>query len=172
MSIELYEQASKKYKPKEIKILFIAESPPYAKKGEELRYFYFENTKGDFLFRSIIEVLFPEEYQKHTYDKTKFLKLFKENGFFLIDACEYPINQNSARDKFIKDDFDKLVNKIRNLVNLKTKIILIKKNIYELLFDRLNQQGFNVINKEHLDFPSHGHQPKFKEKLKKLLKEI
>jgi hypothetical protein len=64
MSIELYEKAAKRFKPDKIKILFIAESPPFKKEGEEPRYFYFENVKGnDFLFRSIMEVLFPEEYE-------------------------------------------------------------------------------------------------------------
>jgi len=58
---------------------------------------------------------------------------------------------------------------MRGLVDGETKVILIKKNIYDLLFDRLRSQGFNVVNAEHLDFPSCGNQLKFKGKLRRLL---
>ena len=172
MSIELYEKAAKKFKPDKIKILFIAESPPFKKEGEEPRYFYFENVKGkDFLFRSIMEVLFPDEYENFKINSNKILLLnkFKEIGFFLIDACDYPINQHNNRNSFINNDFSKLIQKIETLIDKGTKIILIKKNIFELLFDRLKSRGFQVINIEHLDFPSCGNQLKFKEKLKWLL---
>ncbi|MFC1700537.1 hypothetical protein ACFLZ0_00075 [Patescibacteria group bacterium] len=172
MSIEIYEKAAKKFKPNKIKILFIAESPPFKKEGEELRYFYFENSRGkDFLFGSIMEVLFPNEYDifKTNKDKILLLDKFKENGFFLIDACDYPINQHKDRDLFINNDFPKLIQKIKTLIDNDTKIILIKKNIFELLFDKLKSHGFNVINDEHLDFPSCGNQLKFKNKLNNLL---
>lgn len=172
MSLKLYKQASEKYRPGKIRTLFVAESPPNKKEGEELRYFYFEKFKGkDFLFRSIIEVLFTEEYKLHKNDKIYLLNKLKENGFFLIDACEYPINQHQQkiRDDFVKKESEKLIIKIKNIVNEETKIILIKKNIYNILFERLKDRGFNVINKEHLDFPSCGNQRKFKDKLNKLL---
>ena len=167
----MYEKAANKYKPDKIKILFIAESPPFKKEGEALRYFYFEKVRGkDFLFRSIMEVVFPEDYIDFKVNKNKILLLneFRESGFFLIDACDYPINQHKDRDNFINNDFPKLVQKIKTLID-DTKIILIKKNIFELLSGRLKSQGFNVINAEHLDFPSCGNQLKFKNKLKRLL---
>ena len=175
MSLELYKTAAQKYNPDKIKILFIAESPPFKEEGEALRYFYFENvTKRDSLFRNIMQVLFPEEYDdfKKSKDKVPLLNKFKENGFFLIDACDYPINQykNRTRDDLINKDFPKLLQKIKTVIDDDTKIILIKKNIYVLLFYRLKSEGINVINTEHLDFPSSGHQLEFKIKLTNLLK--
>ena len=178
MSVEMYEEAAEKYKPDKIKTLFIAESPPFEKKGEEPRYFYFEDVKKrDFLFRSIMEVLFPEEYndfkesdKKATKKKVPLLKKFKEGCFFLIDACDEPINQHKNRDFFIGKDFQKLVERIKGLIHKDAEIILIKKNIFDLLFKELKDRGFNVINTGHLDFPSSGNQLKFKKKLKKLLK--
>ena len=173
MSVEMYEEAAEKYKPDKIKTLFIAESPPFAKEGEEPRYFYFEKVKKkDSLFRSIMEVLFRNEYDRFKKDKGKdkkqLLKKFKEGGFFLIDACDEPINQHKNRDFFIGNDFQKLVEKIKGLIHKDAKIILIKKNIFDLLFKELKDCGFNVINTEHLDFPSSGNQSKFKKKLKLL----
>ena len=175
MSLELYKTAAQKYKPNRIKTLFIAESPPFKEEGDELRYFYFENvTKRDSLFRNIMQVLFPEEYEdfKKSKDKVPLLNKFKENGFFLIDACDYPINQyvNRIRNNRIETDFPKLLQKIKTVIDDDTKIILIKKNIYKLLFDKLDSEGINVINTEYLEFPSSGHQLEFKTKLTNLLK--
>jgi hypothetical protein len=172
MSTERFQEAAEKYHPAKIRFLFIAESPPHVKEGVEPRYFYFEEYRGkDFLFRAIAEVLYPDEFDefKKSGDKKALLGKLSENGFFLIDACDYPINQHKDRDRFVNKDFPNLTEKIRRLVDGETKIILIKKNIYDLLFDRLRSEGFNVINSEHLDFPSCGNQLKFKEKLKRLL---
>jgi len=172
MSTERFHKAAEKYRPGRIRFLFIAESPPHVKPDVEPRYFYFEEYKGkDFLFRAIAEVLFPDEFAefKESGDKRTLLGRLRENGSFLIDACDYPINQHKDRDRFVKKDFPKLTKKMRGLVDGETKVILIKKNIYDLLFDRLRSQGFNVVNAEHLDFPSCGNQLKFKGKLRRLL---
>jgi hypothetical protein len=173
MKTDLYKEAAEKYRPNKIKILFIAESPPSIKEDEEPRYFYFEKTQCyDFLFRCIMEVLFPSEYRlfRKNNNKKRLLNKFKEIGFFLIDACEYPIDQQRNRDFFIEKEFPKLVNRIRKLIRKNTKIMLIKKNIFELLSEPLKNKGFNVINTEYLDFPSCGNQTKFKEKLTRLLR--
>ena len=76
-----------------------------------------------------MEVSFPDEYEHFKIDGNKILLLnnFKENGFFLIDACDYPINQHNDRDSFINNNFHKLTQKIENLIDDDTKIILIKK---------------------------------------------
>jgi len=59
----IYLRAAFKYKPKKIKILFIAESPPHKDEDGILRYFYFETLfSKDDLFRSITEVILPKEY--------------------------------------------------------------------------------------------------------------
>lgn len=171
-SIDVYKEAAEKYKPQNIKYLFIAESPPFIKPDQKPRYFYFEEYRGkDFLFKGITEVLFPKEYQnfRESGNKKELLTKLKENGFFLIDACNYPINQHKDRDAFINQDYPKLVQKIKLLANSKTQIILIKRNIYDLLNDPLREEGLTVANTEHLDFPSCGNQLKFKNKFKKLM---
>ena len=164
-----YKEASEKYRPDKIKILFIAESPPFYKKDEEPRYFYFEKLTGnDSLFREIMKVLYPNEHLQSKKGKIQLLKKFQKNGFFLIDACECPINQEKkkkVRNYHIEKNFPKLKEKIKKLINKDTKIILIKKNVYDLLHKKLKDEKFNVINNKFLPFPSHGHQIKFREKL-------
>jgi len=171
MNLEKYQKASEKYKPDEINILFIAESPPSRDKMGELRYFYFDDIyKGDVLLRSIMDSLFPDIYERYKVDKRYLLKTLTKHGIFLIDACEYPIDKesNKDRDYLIEKEHQHLISRLKKLADTKTKIILIKKNVYNILFERLRNEGYNVINTEHLDFPSHGNQKKFKEKLRKL----
>ncbi len=173
--VEQYKDAAEKYTPDKIKVLFVAESPPCPEKNEKPAYFYFEDGELGDLFQSIMKVLFPEDFIMF---KKKLLELFKEKGCFLIDAVEYPINQlgrDKERNPRIKEEClnlkwsDKLRNTVK--VNKETKIILIKKNIHQLLAGKLKNEGFNVLNTKHLSFPSRGHQQKFQDELNKLLKD-
>jgi len=163
-----YEKFWKPYLPEQIDILFVAESPPHIKKPP-IRYFYNRDcTKGDSLFRNLIEVLFPGEYDRN---KSEMLEKFKVNNYFLIDAVEYPINHIKSkrqRNKAVEENVDDLMNRIKRLPQPKG-IVLIKKNVYEILYQRLENEGFNVLNKEFVNFPSHGNQRIFREKISKIL---
>ena len=170
----IYEKEAMKYKPDKIKYLFIAEAPPDAdiEKGEEFRYFYFDNEafKFDYLFKNIVEILFSVKYDK--IDKKDLLVRLKSKGFFLIDAIHTPIKRglsDKKRAELINDDFPYLLEKLKKLTDKDTKIILIKKVVYNELNGRLRKLGFSIINTEMLDFPSHGNQTKFKVKFRNLM---
>ncbi len=104
-------------------------------------------------------------------DKKRLLKKFREEGFFLVDACEFPINKVVEKDKnkAISDNYENLKNRLKKCVSKSTKIILIKKNIHELLVEQLRADGFDVINDDFINFPSHGNQAIFKEKFYDIL---
>jgi hypothetical protein len=175
-----YNLAAEKYNPKiiekEIEYLFIAESPPVSENDLEPRYFYNDHLeKYDFLFKylaSVFESLHPALFRSAR-SKEDRLKCLQKLGVFLIDACDYPINQIpvNKRNKLIVKDYALLKKRIDELVTNKTNIILIKQNIYNLLKDRLCQDGYHVINKvdKCLPFPSNGNQGKFKRELKDIL---
>ena len=128
-----YKDAAEKYKPKptKLKLLFIAESPPYLNSTEELRYFYFEKLfKYDYLFKCISEVILPDDFIKlknNLVEKKDLLNQLKINGVFLIDACDFSINHLADEDanKIINDNFDKLIDNINKIISSETKIILI-----------------------------------------------
>lgn len=169
----IYKEACEDYKPDKIKVLFIAESPPFQKEKQKLRYFYFKDvTQFDSLFKNIMEVIFPNEKNR---DKGALLDKFRENCFFLIDACEYPINQHEdiirKHHILIKENLLNLKEKIETLTDAETKIILIKKNIFQLLcVDQNLNQEYNIINREYLVFPSHKNNIlTFKKQLKEML---
>jgi hypothetical protein len=175
-----YNRAAEKYNPKIIEkgidYLFIAESPPVSENDLEPRYFYNDHLeKYDFLFKylaNVFESLHPDLFHG-AQSKEDRLKCLQKLGVFLIDACNYPINQIpvNKRSKLIIKEYSVLKKRIDELVSPETKIILIKQNIYNLLKDRLCKDGYHVINKEDkcLPFPSNGNQGKFRNELKDIL---
>ena len=99
------------------------------------------------------------------------MKNLKEDGFYLIDSTDEPMESNSQSYKMkkIKESLPSLKEKIKKLVNDKTKIILISQPVYDVCFAPLNNEGFNIINTEMVDFPGSGSQARFREKLKKII---
>jgi hypothetical protein len=175
--MNIYASSAALYKPEKIKVLIVAESPPASNTTGDTRYFYFPgNTKWDYLFTAIIQVVFPDEVIviSSPADKEKLLLKFRDAGFFLIDACEYPINKmsNGQKRKEILANYPNLKERLKDFVDKQTKIILIKKNVFELLAKRLSDDGFAVINKSFINFPSHGNQRIFKEKFSSVIKEL
>ena len=170
-----FETMREKYKPELIECLFIAESPPAPSKDEfigeckDLRFFYNSSqTKRDFLFKNLMEIIFGNNFEsdyKKNKNKCYYLSQFQKKGFYLIDAVEYPINdiKDSERNIIIENNKKELIDKLNCILLTKeTPIILIKQNVYGILYTYLKKEGFNVVNTEPIPFPSHGHQKEFK----------
>ena len=163
-----------KYKPLEIKYLLIAESLP-ASNDEEIRFFYNPNQeKWDFLFESIMSVVFPDFiniYKKgHKHEN---LQRFKKAGFYMIDAVDTPINNLSEeeRNKRIELESKNKIKEISKLISSRTPVFLIKKNIFNIFYPKIKNK-YNVAHAEFLPFPSSGQQLKFKEKFKYYLYKV
>jgi hypothetical protein len=159
-----------KYKPTAVKYLLIAESPP---RSDEGRFFYNpELEKWDFLFKSIMEVIFSDFT---TGRKDEFLQRFKEEGFYLIDATDTPVNhlrKVTDRNRVIEASIEDKLEEIAGLVSKSTPIFLIKKNVFEIFHPLLKREGYYVTNDEPLPFPSRGWQPVFKEKFSRNLSAV
>jgi len=171
MSIQAIEQAREKYKPEVIRVLLVAESPPML---ETKRFFYFNNvTKGDSLFIETMKVLYQKEFsdvKELRSRKPDFLLKFKSDGLYLLDACKVPMSNSKEKEQKIRRCLPELKHEILSIASQKTPIILISKSVYDALFQKLIQDGFNVINETMIDFPGSGGQKKFREKLASLLK--
>ena len=101
-SLQHFAQASNRYLPDPIHLLFIAEAPPALRVH---RFFYFTGlTNGDTLFLELMKVLYPAEVgfagesfqlgfsiQQMRHNKANLLCRFQADGYFLIDACEQPM---------------------------------------------------------------------------------
>lgn len=168
MNKQYYIQLRNKYIPKELKIIFIAESPP--KSGK-----YFYDPSGETtepLFSYMMKCVL--NFKPKT--KEEGLRKFCEQGYFLVDATYIPVNglSNDKRNKIIEENYLELVKDLKKIINEKDiKIILIKKNVCRLLENQLLRDGFKVINKKILiPFPSRQWQNEFCKKVKQVIKEV
>lgn len=169
-------QARQKYEPTTIKYLLIAESPP----DDPERFFYYEDVKEhDHLFLGVMEALYPA--QKEAYLKSRrsdslkkdLLKQFQTDGFFLLDLLDIPIKSyiKIHGDSYAKP-VNNMVQRLQSMITLKTPIILIKENVYEILAQSLRKARFNVVNKDPIFFPAQGQQRKFQSSFQQALKAI
>lgn len=175
----LIDSARLKYRPQQIKVLFVAEAPP----ENTERFFYYERiTEKDYLFINLVRVLYPEfndnnggslqEIRKH---KPEILKRFQQDGFYLIDALPGPISlklSSSERARLIRQNKHNTLNEIKRNLSPNTKAVLIKATVYDALFNFLTESNILVINGDNkVPFPSRGHADEFRAKLDLILRE-
>jgi len=156
-----YNVARNKYKPAEVRTLLIAESPPCNPE----RFFYFEDVRThDSLFLEIMGVIYPE--LKTTYLKSKrnpelkaeLLENFQSDGYLLIDLSEVPQELTGESDAECLPD---LLQRVGKLASRKTRIILIKANVFDCAYGALKEAGYKV-SAERLPFPGSGQQRVFR----------
>ncbi|HEY0057488.1 MAG TPA: hypothetical protein VGB56_00050 [Flavisolibacter sp.] len=162
-----YRKARNKYKPRQVKTLFIAEGPPNSLD----RHFYFEDVKQhDSLFLEIMGILYPEQKQRYlssrrdTILKTELLESFQEDGYWLMHLSEIPCNLNAPLPTLVPS----LLLRLQKEIDKETPIILIKSSLYDLCYKLLVLQGYKVSN-ERIPFPGSGQQGVFREKVRKAL---
>jgi hypothetical protein len=170
-----FEVARKQFRPDHIKALLIAEAPP-SKKSQ--RFFYFIDVpRGDTLFLETMKVLYPKEFcsaQHARLHKKEFLRRFMNDGFYLIDACKFPMPTDASfgeKKRAIKENLPflrKALKGISKLCDSRTKVILISKSVYVACSSEL--ASLNVINDRMIDSPASGRQRHFRRKLGSLLK--
>jgi len=126
--------------PETIKILFVAESPPWAFTNDRMAYFYASGEKIAYggLGYYMIPILFKEKITT----KEQFLQKFKESGFYLIDMVKYPINKLSKREK------EEAINYCAKYLNEELQLLNCKEAIF------IGKTSFKVIKKFlSLNFP-------------------
>lgn len=115
-----YFEAAEQYRPQQVRVLFIAESPPaYSSESKKSYFFFEENPTGDILFATIIQAVLGITYRKESSrHKADILRQFQEQGYWLMDAVEYPINKmgghkssNVQRMKIITEESARLLKK-------------------------------------------------------------
>ena len=154
------EKARLKYKPDNIKYLLIAEAPPDSIE----RFFYFQDVRQhDYLFLGVAQALYPELKDKfiasrrNSEIKNSILLKFKADGFYLLDLSELPL---SLKTGDLSSQLPNLIEKIKAVVNKKTKIILIKATVFDAAFQVLQDKFENVID-IRIPFPGQGGQKIF-----------
>jgi hypothetical protein len=163
-----YLEAADQYRPAQIRTLFIAESPPAYSSEEKKSYFYFDQDTGsDILFGTLIEALYDEPYRKASKTKAALLQRLQADGFWLMDAVEFPINQldgrvcpEPERQRIIRENIPSLLSRLNALresgvLSPEAGVIILKKVVFSSLSEALRRAGFNVLHATKIDFPKY-----------------
>ncbi len=174
-----YDQARERYKPRHIKILLIAESPPPSAEIQSSRQFYYTDRirKDDRLFTNTMKALYLEasemtevELEK---DKEKWLRRFEQDGYYMIEALEVSQEHKvtkKQRHERIREALPSLIARVERLVKSDTGLILIKSNVFDEAAEPLRNAGFHALNTELVDYPGQFNQRDYREKLAGLVK--
>lgn len=165
-----FQNARRKYRPKKIKCLLIAESPPDI---TSKRFFYFEKyfSRGDSLFMETMKALFPDDtFSGGDYKRSKeiYLKKFMNAGLYLEDASSIPFPKGSSKPfkrKMLQGQLPPLKEKLLTLIDHSIPIILISDTVFEICYDSLKKEGYNILNDKVIFFPI-SFQPQYREALK------
>lgn len=163
--------------PERIKWLLVAEAPP----RDESRFIYFTNVREqDSLFIETMHALYQDIYPKLFLAEKRnikgiremkhaFLIRFMEDGFFLIDAVDRPIKENENNEEVVRTAAPELAEKILNILDDATNIILIKSSVYAIKreLERLGVE--NIVNHCMIPFPGSGHQTRYRLLLRETL---
>lgn len=167
-----FEIARRKYRPESVRVALVAESPPQEGSG---RFFYFEDVAvGDSLFIELMKALY-EDARGNTKSvrqrKAEFLKRFRDDGFYLIDASQKSIagESRSVKEKAIRSGLAQLERDLTEIYHEDMRVVLISSLVYEVCGEPLRRAGFSVVNTEMIDFPSFGRQKEFQAKIRPVL---
>jgi len=172
-----YDDIRAQYRPKHIKALLIAESPPPAADVASSRHFYRSTPvrTDDRLFVNTIKALYPEAADKTEAqiepDKAQWLRRFQADGWYMIEALETSLPHEitkQQRQALIAKALPQLLDRVRALAGPRTKIILIKSNVFDVAADPLRAAGFTVLNTQLLDYPGRFNQRAYRQKLAQL----
>lgn len=170
----IFAQYYEPFIPEKIKILFIAESPPAYNGDEPTKYFYKVDSVGaEPLFSTIMLAVNGNPYHRDPEQKLILLGQFRDDGYFLIDTVEYPINNIPQRDRAPeilrnKDRFTHRINALKKdgRINKDTKAILIKESVYNCYHD---YKEIEVLNDRFIRFPYCCNCPDVAEEIRRLL---
>ncbi len=153
-----------RFLPKEVRLAFILESPP-----EHGGYFYDPlGRPSELLFRSMMQCVMGKRFET----KQDGLEAFASAGFVLVNPIYTPVDKlpDKKADELILRNYDNFLADLIGTIKTKSvPLLLIKKNICQLLEPKLLQDGFRILNNgESIPFPMHYHYRTFEETVRRL----
>lgn len=142
-----YEELRWQYRPARLRVLLIAESPPDPGAGER-RFFYSPRLTIDNLYRGVAQALYGERSDIDVSDKPGMLERLREDGFWLIDAVEKPINKlpAAARARAIAEAVPSLVERCGELAP-ERGVIICHGKVYAAAAPALRRAGVRVCTR-------------------------
>ena len=156
-----YEELRGRYRPEDLRIILIAESPPDPGSAER-RFFYAPRLTHDNLYRGVADALYGDEPSFDLRAKRAVLDRISADGYWLIDAVEHPINRDSrsARRAAIKAATPALVERCQDH-DPRRGVIICHAEVYKAAASPLRQADIAVLHDEPLPFPLGNWRAKF-----------
>ena len=175
--IDEYQKAAIRYRPDRIRVLFLAESPPAPRPCRPPSYFFFPNSFSDLLFATVIFALYGIRYKKDPVLKESLLQKFRADGFWLMDAVEYPINNipKPHRPEKVRADLPNLLGRLNSLrqegvLDETSGIAIIMEDVWKLLAPVLAEQGYYILNRNrYIGFPGYYYDQRTVDEIRKIL---
>jgi hypothetical protein len=155
------EEARNKYRPRQIRILLVAEAP-HAKPE---RCFYAPAVRAhDALFISVIRAVYSDASDPNRIPvqilrehKGALLSALQRDGFFLVDACAKPMPPHLTllqRTRRVERELPHLYARLRELAHVGQPIILITPSVFYAAAYGLGPDGFHLVNRMPIDTPN------------------
>ena len=152
-----------KYKPVEIRVLFVGESPPAGG-----TFFYAANSN---LFRATAAA-FAQAFGSQVPGEPAFLEFFREAGCYLEDLCLEPVNHMATVDRTRSRKAGEHALPARLKVHAPAVVIAVPMSVQAHVASALAQSGLAGVPLHGLPFPAMGHQRRFATELVALLQEL
>ena len=148
-----YEQLREQYRPDQLEVLLIGESPPDPGGGNR-RFFYAPTLQIDNLYRGVAQALYGHHPEVDLADKPAVLGRLQADGFWLIDAVDQPINHlpPGPRRAAITAAVPQLVARCRALAP-RRGVFICHRVVYQLTTPSLREAGVRVLHDQPLPFP-------------------
>jgi hypothetical protein len=148
-----YYALRERYRPERLHVLLIGESPPDPSDSAR-RFFYAPQLRADNLYRGVAAAVYGDRPDVDVRDKPRVLELLRDDGFWLVDALQHPINKHSPgqRRAAIRDAVPQLVERCRELAP-ESGAIICHGAVYQEAAAALQRAGVPVLHDEPLPFP-------------------
>jgi len=156
-----YDELREGYRPERLNVLLVGESAPDPSGGAR-RFFYSPTLTIDNLYRSVAVALYGETPSFTVRDKPAVLARLREDGYWLIDAVDRPINKssNAERAQAIRDSLPRLIARCLDLAP-ERGVIICHGGVYAVAAGPLREAGVRILHSEPLPFPLGNWRAKF-----------
>lgn len=162
-----YAERRARWQPDRVRLLLVAESAPDDDGDVANRRFFYDQklTSKDGLFREVVRALYADPpLASGPTAKRPWLARLKDDGVFLIDLAAEPVNYHGAEERAAA-----LRRNIETTVALASSlqpegIVLVKRNVFELLSVPMRNASLPVIHDDFIPFPGSGQQRRFRER--------
>lgn len=157
-----FKTLSENYLPSEIQYLIISLN---VSKRIENKFYDFYNIflKYDF-FYFINSIIFPSaKFYKTSKERESRLKDFEMNGFYLVDFNLLPTTYNYEKEEILSLYEILFKSKLEKLISKEIPVIIIDENLYQVLYENLKKDGFNIVHKRPIPKPNDTNYNRFKD---------